>query len=82
MIFDGETLIEIDPVPVTAIDTVGAGDMYAGAVLYGLTQGMSYTEAGQLGSLAAAELVTSLGPRMATEKTRSLLGKLTPQPLA
>ena len=35
-IYDGENLLEIDPHPVQAIDTVGAGDMYAGAFLYGI----------------------------------------------
>ncbi|WP_264320549.1 adenosine kinase, partial [Zarconia navalis] len=39
VIFDGEKLIEIDPVSVKAIDTVGAGDMYAGAFLYGISNG-------------------------------------------
>lgn len=73
LIFDGEAIVEIAPVPVKAIDTVGAGDMYAGAVLYGLTHSMSFAEAGQLGSLAAAHLVTRFGPRMKTEETHSLL---------
>jgi sugar/nucleoside kinase (ribokinase family) len=76
LIFDGETLIEIDPVPVQAIDTVGAGDMYAGAVLYGLTHGMSYTQAGQLASLASAQLVTTLGARMKADQTQSLLAQI------
>jgi sugar/nucleoside kinase (ribokinase family) len=73
VMFDGEQLIDIAPLPVKAIDTVGAGDMYAGAVLYGLTHGMSLADAGRLGSLAAARLVTHLGPRMETEATRGLL---------
>jgi sugar/nucleoside kinase (ribokinase family) len=73
VIFDGEQLIDIDPLPVKAIDTVGAGDMYAGAVLYGLTNGMGFADSGRLGSLAAARLVTHLGPRMETEATRALL---------
>ena len=76
LIFDGQHLLEIAPIPVNAIDTVGAGDMYAGAVLYGLTQGMDYSTAGRLGSLAAAKLVTSLGPRMETASTRALLKEL------
>ena len=50
VIFDGEKLIAIEPFPVKAIDTVGAGDMYAGAFLYGITNGMSYEEAGRLAS--------------------------------
>lgn len=76
LIFDGEQLIEIAPFPVKAIDTVGAGDMYAGAVLYGITHGMDWAQAGRLGSLASAKLVTTLGARMATADVQALLGEL------
>ncbi|MEO0759036.1 MAG: adenosine kinase [Cyanobacteria bacterium J06648_16] len=76
VIFDGEQLIEIEPFPVKAIDTVGAGDMYAGAVLYGLTHGMDWATAGKLGSKAAATLVTSLGARMQTETLQGLLAEV------
>ncbi len=76
IIFDGENLINIDPVSVKAIDTVGAGDMYAGALLYGITNDMSFAEAGKLASLASATLVTSLGARLPTSETRALLEKL------
>lgn len=78
IVFDGEKIINIEPFPVKAIDTVGAGDMYAGAFLYGITNGMTYGEAGRLGSLASATLVTSLGARLATAKTRALLNQLSP----
>lgn len=73
VVFDGEKLIEIDPVAVKAVDTVGAGDMYAGAFLYGITNGMSYAAAGHLASSASAKLVTNLGARMKTEDVRALL---------
>ena len=73
LIFDGKTLIEIAPFPVQAIDTVGAGDMYAGGVLYGITNGMDWATAGRLGSLASAKLVTIPGARMATVDLQSLL---------
>jgi sugar/nucleoside kinase (ribokinase family) len=76
LIFDGETLIEIESFPVQAIDTVGAGDMYAGGVLYGITNGMDWASAGRLGSLASAKLVTTLGARMETMAVRSLLTEL------
>lgn len=76
LIFDGEQLIEIAPFPVKAIDTVGAGDMYAAAVLYGITHGMDWAQAGRLGSLASAKLVTTLGARMATADVQALLGEL------
>lgn len=72
-IWDGETLHAIAPVAVEAIDTVGAGDMYAGALLYGLTNGLDVPQAGNLASRAAARLVTSLGARLDADVARSLL---------
>jgi sugar/nucleoside kinase (ribokinase family) len=73
LIFDGTEVLEIASVPVKAIDTVGAGDMYAGAFLYGITQGMSYAEAGNLASRAAAKIVTCFGPRLETENLKVLV---------
>jgi sugar/nucleoside kinase (ribokinase family) len=75
VVFDGEQLIEIEPFPVKAIDTVGAGDMYAGAFLYGLTNGLSYAEAGRLASLASSQIVTTLGARMKTAEVQNLLNQ-------
>jgi len=72
VIFDGEKLSEIEPFPVKAIDTVGAGDMYAGAFLYGITNGMSYEEAGRLASKASSKIVTCLGARLKTEEVNAL----------
>jgi len=73
LVFDGKELIDIDPVPVKAVDTVGAGDMFAGAFLYGLTQGWSHARAGRLASAASAKLVTSLGPRVTKEVSQAVL---------
>ncbi|NJL02518.1 MAG: adenosine kinase [Spirulinaceae cyanobacterium SM2_1_0] len=72
IIFDGEQVLEIAPVPVKAVDTVGAGDMYAGALLYGLSQGWSYPQAGRLASRAAAQVVSQFGPRLPNEAVRAL----------
>jgi sugar/nucleoside kinase (ribokinase family) len=55
------------------VDTVGAGDMFAGAFIYGLTQGWDYARAGRLASAAAAKLVTSLGPRIPAAETQTIL---------
>ena len=76
IIFDGQKLIQIAPFPVHAIDTVGAGDIYAGGVLYGITNGLDWTTAGRLGSLASAKLVTVPGARMATADLQSLLAEI------
>ncbi len=55
--------IPIEGVPVRAIDTTGAGDMYAGALLFGITNGMSWKQAGRLASHASAKIVSQLGAR-------------------
>jgi len=56
LIYDGRELIEIAPVKTQALDTVGAGDMFAGACLYALTQGWDHRGAGHLAAAAAARL--------------------------
>ena len=73
IVYDGNHVIEIQPNPVTAIDTLGAGDMFAGAFMYALTQGMSYEQAGDLASLASSKIVTQYGPRLKASETQTLL---------
>lgn len=50
--------------PVDAVDTTGAGDIYAGGCLYGWVSGMSPEQAAGLGNYAAAELVKRFGARL------------------
>ena len=45
------------------VDTTGAGDQYAAGFLYGLASDRSLGACGQLGSLAAAEVISHYGPR-------------------
>lgn len=76
LLFDGEFYIEVAPHPVKAIDTNGAGDMFSGAFLYGITHGMSFAESGKLASLASATVVTSFGPRLDPEQHLQVLAQL------
>lgn len=58
---------QITPVagfPVRAIDTVGAGDAFSGGTLYGLTHGMSPTQAAKWGNYFASRVVGQIGPRL------------------
>ncbi len=73
LVWDGRELIEIAGNRVPVVDTVGAGDMFAGAFLYGLTQGWDHRRAGDLASAASARLVSSLGPRIPREDTQAVL---------
>ena len=74
LLFDGTDTIQVPASAVQAVDTNGAGDMFAGAFLYGLTNGYSYEQAGQLATRAAAQLVTQFGPRLKPDQHKPLLG--------
>ena len=45
------------------MDTTGAGDQYAAGVLAGRAMGMNWKDAGYLGSLCAAEVISHYGAR-------------------
>jgi sugar/nucleoside kinase (ribokinase family) len=76
LIFDGDTFINIEPYRVEAIDTNGAGDMFSGAFLYGITHQHSFAEAGKLASLASSKVVTQFGPRLETPQVKRILNDL------
>jgi len=73
LLFDGKNEIEIIPQKITAVDTNGAGDMFAGAFLYGITNGKNFKEAGDLASLASAKVVSNFGPRLKPAQHESLV---------
>jgi sugar/nucleoside kinase (ribokinase family) len=68
--------IPIEGVPVEAVDTTGAGDMYAAGVLYGITNGLSWKQSGRLGSHAAARIVGQLGARLRRKFTADEMRQL------
>ena len=70
--FDGETLHEIAPNAVTAVDSNGAGDMFAGAFLYAITHGHDFAAAGRLASAASSKVVSQFGPRLDAEQHEPL----------
>ena len=66
----------VEGVEVEAVDTTGAGDMYAAGVLYGITNGLSWQQAGHLGSHAAARVVAQLGARLPDPLSREEIEEL------
>ncbi len=64
VILSGGRRIEIAAKPVRAVvDTTGAGDQFAAGFLYGFTEGMDLEKCGKLGAIAAAEVISHMGPR-------------------
>jgi len=64
LLFDGEQEIAIEPNAVTAVDSNGAGDNFAGAFMYAITAGYDWKTAGQLASKISSEVVSKFGPRL------------------
>lgn len=73
LVFDGNELQRIEGEAVEAIDTNGAGDMFAGAFLYAITHGKDYSSAAKLANHAAAKVVSQYGPRLKPEQHEALL---------
>jgi sugar/nucleoside kinase (ribokinase family) len=63
--------VPASPVP-RVLDTTGAGDLYAAGFLFGFTRGAPLPECGRLGSIAASEVISHVGPRPLVE-LRTLL---------
>ena len=59
----GDERVRVDAAPAAVVDTTGAGDAYAAGFLAGLTAGRSLAVCGQLGSIAAAEVIGHYGAR-------------------
>jgi len=76
LIYDGDTFIKIEPYKTTAVDTNGAGDMFAGAFMYAITHSHSLADAGKLASLAASKVVSQWGPRLETSAVQKILREL------
>lgn len=62
----------VSTTPVTAVDTNGAGDMFAGAFLHAITQGYNTIQAAELANRAAAAVVSQHGNRLSTQKMMSI----------
>lgn len=65
LVYGPDSAVEEVPAiaPSRLVDTTGAGDAYAGGYLYGFTRGMPLRQCATLGSMAAAEVISHMGPR-------------------
>jgi sugar/nucleoside kinase (ribokinase family) len=62
IVFDGKDTVSVPGVLADAVDTNGAGDMFAGAFMYALTAGRDFKWAAELANESAARVVGQFGP--------------------
>jgi sugar/nucleoside kinase (ribokinase family) len=64
VIVRGRDTVEVAAHPVAeVVDVTGAGDLYAAGFLFGFTREMELDRCARLGGLAAAEVISHIGPR-------------------
>lgn len=60
----GETECHVPAFPCKPVDLTGAGDMFAGAFLYGITHGFAPQQAARAANLLAMKVITQIGARL------------------
>jgi sugar/nucleoside kinase (ribokinase family) len=73
----GYELVQVGTFPVDAVDTTGAGDLYAAGALYGLINDLSLKDSAIIGSYCAAQVVSHLGGRLPNQSHKRIENILT-----
>jgi sugar/nucleoside kinase (ribokinase family) len=64
MVVSSEDAVAVPASPIAElVDTTGAGDLFAAGFVFGLARDLPYQQCGQLGALAAAEVIQHIGAR-------------------
>jgi len=72
----GDEIVKIGVFPVKAIDTTGAGDLYASGFLYGLIMNCPLCVCGEIGALLSAHVIEVLGAKIPDDKWDMILQKV------
>lgn len=66
----------IDCMPAHAVDTTGAGDLYAAGFLYGWLNGLRPAACGRIGALLSAKVVEVVGAKLPQRQWKSITSSL------
>lgn len=72
IVVENQQIVQVPGFPVKPVDTVGAGDAFAGGVLYGLTNGLTAQQAARWGNYLGSEVVKIHGPRLPQSQAAKL----------
>jgi sugar/nucleoside kinase (ribokinase family) len=76
LIKSGKETIPIGIIPVSLLDTTGAGDLYASGFLYALSSGKPLQKCGETGALLAGNVIEVMGSKMPEERWLRIFGEL------
>ncbi len=76
MVKQGETVTKISPIKARAVDTTGAGDLYASGFLYGLANNLGFEKAGYVGSLLSGTVIEVVGAKFGEDKWNEIRDKV------
>ena len=68
IIQSGSEIIHIKLDPLSAVDTTGAGDLYAAGFLYGYIHNYSLENCGKIGSICAGKVIQLIGAKIPTSQ--------------
>ncbi len=66
-ILNGGRRWHVPAIPTEVVDATGAGDLFAGAFLWGLAEGYDLETCGRMGCIAGSEVISHLGARPETD---------------
>lgn len=67
LIKSDSTEVEIAPVKTKVVDTIAAGDMFAGGFLYGMTHDKSLKQSGEIAALLASDVISRVGATLSDD---------------
>ena len=71
-VFDGINGYDVEGFSVKAVDTTGAGDVFAGAFLYSINAGYDFQAAARIANFAASQVVSKFGARLNDEQIQQV----------
>ena len=72
IVLQGQSRTDVPAAPTQAVDTNGAGDMFAGTFLYGITHGHTPAQSAALANRAAAAVVSQHGNRLTQAQMQAI----------
>ncbi len=76
LILVDQEITHIESIPARAVDTSGAGDLYAAGFIYGLSKGLNPVKCARIGALISGKVVEYMGPKLPLEAWPDIMARI------